>query len=61
MKQKTLYSKIATLGAASIFGYAVQLFLPIILVRILEEREFVKYRMLFLLVNTALALAPFGW
>lgn len=58
MKQKTLYSKIATLGAASIFGYAVQLFLPIILVRILEEREFVKYRMLFLLVNTALALAP---
>lgn len=58
MKQKALHSKIATLGSASIFGYAVQLVLPIILVRVLEDQEFVKYRMLFLLVNTASALAP---
>ncbi|HBA67254.1 MAG TPA: hypothetical protein DCZ48_13955 [Methylococcaceae bacterium] len=51
-------SRVATLGAASIFDYGIQLILPIILVRVLVDQDYAKYRMLFLLVNTAMALAP---
>ncbi len=58
MKTPSVFSNILTLGAASILDYGIQLILPIILVRLLPEESYANYRMLFLLVNTAMALAP---
>jgi O-antigen/teichoic acid export membrane protein len=48
------------LGAANISDFAVQLFTPVVLVRILDESGFGDYRLLWLTAGTLLAIVPFG-
>ncbi|ODB88131.1 hypothetical protein A3193_04420 [Candidatus Thiodiazotropha endoloripes] len=47
-----------TLGMASAIDYVLQFILPIILVRSLESVEFGQYRVLWLITNTVMAIAP---
>lgn len=47
-----------TLGTASAFDYVLQFILPIILVRSLSTNEFGEYRVLWLVTNTVMAIAP---
>lgn len=47
-----------TLGTASAIDYVLQFILPIILVRSLESVEFGQYRVLWLITNTVMAIAP---
>src|SRR5712691_7778190 len=49
-----------TLGVANISDFAVQLFTPIVLVRVLDEISFGEYRLLWLTAGTLLAIVPFG-
>src|SRR5712691_4391232 len=49
-----------TLGMANISDFAVQLFTPIVLVRVLDEIAFGDYRLLWLTAGTLLAIVPFG-
>ncbi len=49
-----------TLGVANISDFAVQLFTPVVLVRVLDEVGFGDYRLLWLTAGTLLAIAPFG-
>ncbi len=58
MKNNAVFANILTLGVASIVDYAIQLLLPIAMVRLLDGDAYAQYRMLFLMVNTAMALAP---
>ncbi len=53
-----MFANILTLGVASVVDYAIQLLLPIAMVRLLDGDAYAQYRMLFLMVNTAMALAP---
>ena len=46
------------LGAANAYDYAMQLLLPVVLVRCLEAEAFGGYRLLWLAVGTLMALAP---
>jgi O-antigen/teichoic acid export membrane protein len=46
------------LGAANAYDYAMQLLLPVVLVRCLEAEDFGGYRLLWLAVGTVMALAP---
>ena len=46
------------LGVANAYDYAVQLLLPVVLVRCLEADAFGGYRLLWLAVGTLMALAP---
>ena len=46
------------LGTANAIDYAIQLILPVILVRSLDSTEFGQYRVLWLLTNTLMAFAP---
>ena len=46
------------LGAANAYDYALQLLLPVVLVRCLEADAFGGYRLLWLAVGTLMALAP---
>lgn len=47
-----------TLGTASAIDYALQFLLPIVLVRSLDPDEFGQYRVLWLVTNTVMAIAP---
>lgn len=47
-----------TLGTASALDYALQFILPIVLVRSLDPTEFGEYRVLWLVTNTVIAIAP---
>lgn len=47
-----------TLGTASAVDYALQFALPIVLVRTLDPDEFGQYRLLWLVTNTVMAIAP---
>ena len=58
MKNRRLLLSVFTLGSASLIDYAIQLILPIALVRLLVPEQYAQYRLLFLMVNTAMALAP---
>src|SRR5258708_13030530 len=49
-----------TLGVANISDFAVQLFTPLVLVRVLDESGFGDYRLLWLAAGTLLAIVPFG-
>src|SRR5258705_5218747 len=49
-----------TLGVANISDFAVQLFTPVVLVRVLDESGFGDYRLLWLTAGTLLAIVPFG-
>jgi O-antigen/teichoic acid export membrane protein len=50
--------QIITLGMANIADFAVQLFTPIVLVRVLDEGGFGDYRVLWLAAGTLLATVP---
>lgn len=47
-----------TLGTASAIDYVLQFILPIVLVRSLDPTEFGEYRVLWLVTNTVMAIAP---
>lgn len=47
-----------TLGTASAIDYILQFILPIVLVRSLDPTEFGQYRVLWLVTNTVMAIAP---
>lgn len=47
-----------TLGTASAINYLLQFILPILLVRSLDTVEFGQYRVLWLVANTVMAIAP---
>lgn len=47
-----------TLGTASAIDYVLQFILPILLVRSLDSTEFGQYRVLWLVTNTVMAVAP---
>jgi len=47
-----------TLGTASAIDYVLQFILPIILVRSLTPTDFAEYRVLWLVTNTVMAIAP---
>lgn len=47
-----------SLGAASAFDYAVQFMLPVVLVRCLDAEAFGQYRLVWLLIGTAMAFLP---
>jgi O-antigen/teichoic acid export membrane protein len=49
-----------TLGIANVAESAIQLFVPIVLVRVLDETSFGDYRLLWLAAGTLLAIVPFG-
>ena len=53
-----VFRSVATLGAATLIDYMIQLALPVAMVRLIDGDEYAKYRMLFLIVTTAMALAP---
>jgi O-antigen/teichoic acid export membrane protein len=52
--------QIITLGMANLTEFAVQLFTPIVLVRVLDEVGFGDYRLLWLAAATLLAIVPLG-
>ncbi|HEY2932228.1 MAG TPA: oligosaccharide flippase family protein [Acidobacteriota bacterium] len=52
--------QIITLGIANIAEFAIQVFIPIVLVRVLDEISFGEYRLLWLAAGTLLAIVPFG-
>jgi O-antigen/teichoic acid export membrane protein len=52
--------QIITLGIAYIAEFAIQLFTPIVLVRVLDGSSFGEYRLLWLTAATLLAIVPFG-
>lgn len=52
--------QVITLGIAYIAESAIQLFTPIVLVRVLDESGFGEYRLLWLTAGTLLAVVPFG-
>lgn len=54
---RTLRRRALSLGAARGFDYALQLLLPIVLVRALDGSAFGQYRLLWLLVGTVMAIA----
>jgi O-antigen/teichoic acid export membrane protein len=45
-----------SLGAANAFDYAIQFLLPVVLVRCLDATDFAQYRLLWLVVGTAMAV-----
>jgi O-antigen/teichoic acid export membrane protein len=49
-----------SLGAVKAFDHAMQFLLPVVLVRCLDAATFGEYRLVWLAVGTALALATFG-
>jgi O-antigen/teichoic acid export membrane protein len=46
---------------AKTFGFALTLFLPLILVRALDQAEFGLYKQAFLVVGTAMTVLPLGF
>jgi O-antigen/teichoic acid export membrane protein len=52
--------QIITLGMANLTEFGVQLFTPIVLVRVLDEVGFGDYRLLWLAAATLLAIVPLG-
>lgn len=57
-KSSGILRGVMTLGSASVVDYAIQFFLPMILVRSLDATEFGQYRILWLMTNTLMAFAP---
>jgi len=55
---KRLGRRAMSLGFAGAFDYAVQFLLPIVLVRCLDAEAFGKYRLVWLLIGTAMAFLP---
>jgi O-antigen/teichoic acid export membrane protein len=47
-----------SLGAANAFDYAVQFLLPVVLVRCLDPEAFGQYRLVWLMIGTAMAFLP---
>ncbi len=60
MKKLSLRRGALTLSAANTLDFALQFLLPIALVRLLPTSAFADYRLAWLAIGTALALAPFG-
>jgi len=54
----SLRRKAFSLGAANAFDYAMQFLLPVLLVRFLSPTDFGQYRLLWLLIMTAMVVVP---
>lgn len=57
-RKESLRSSALLLGAAGGLEFALQMAIPILLARYLDELAFAQYRLLWLLAGTALAIAP---
>ncbi len=54
-----LRSRVLSLTAANIVDYGFQFLLPVLLVRFLDVADFADYRLAWLVIGTAMAIAPF--
>lgn len=59
-QQHNLKRQAFFLTSARLFEAIVQLFIPIVLIRLINSEEFGMYRLLWLTINTIMVLAPLG-